>query len=670
MNKWLRRILKTVAGLIVGIVVLLGGGTLLLNTESVQHKLLKRATEMLAEKLETKVEIDSIALNLFTQKLLLYGIEVEDRQQRKMLEVKKLSADLNLSRMMENDIQVEEAGAEGVSALLLKPSKEEPANFQFIIDAFKKEERGKRKEERGEKKKLNVDISELKLKDIHVKYNESAYELQEAVYHKSKSGKQGLTIDGLQAKWIHVKKKGPVDNSAFVEHLQVKEKDGEQLVSIEGLRYQTDNHMPRKNAGKPKRGYFDVDHFDITSNMEWTVHHAGKDTIIATLNKATASDSITGINIIDLRLKLNANKTTAHLSDIILQQTDTRLNIATIDFILPSKKEGRHLQISTGQIKGRAILRDISRPFAKALKDFTLPLNLSLKMSGTDSTIAFRDIKVTTDDKKLSIAATGDITNLRDKMKLDVRFNVNKMEAKGDIKKRIIDQFTVKKLMMKQLDKLGTITYQGRFDVLWKKIVFQGALGSACGPLDFNFALDGVDKYVIGQASTSDFDLGKVMDMKSLGKIQANAQFKVDISKPRTALMRKKKGGKLPICSVNAKVDDCSYKGIHVRNISAIIESDGAVASGDIKQHGNYRDLSCSFSFTDTEQMHKMKITNPGIKFHKMSEEDKKAKAERKQQKKEAKEKAKVEKKAKEEASNGDQPKKKKSIFDVFKKKK
>jgi hypothetical protein len=51
-------------------------------------------------------------------------------------------------------------------------------------------------------------------------------------------------------------------------------------------------------------------------------------------------------------------------------------------------------------------------------------------------------------------------------------------------------------------------------------------------------------------------------------------------------------------------------------------------------QLGKHRDLYFNFSFTNTDDMSKMKITHPGIKFHGLSEEDKKAKEEKKLQKK------------------------------------
>ena len=138
MNKWVRRILKTVGGTAVGAVVLIGGATLLLNTESVQNKLLNKAVELLSQKLETHVEIDSISFNGFTQDIFLFKIKIEDREKREMLKVKKVTVELELLRLLQNKIVIKHAEMESAKALLLKPSKEEPANYQFVIDAFKK----------------------------------------------------------------------------------------------------------------------------------------------------------------------------------------------------------------------------------------------------------------------------------------------------------------------------------------------------------------------------------------------------------------------------------------------------------------------------------------------------------------------------------------------------
>ena len=692
MNKWLRRILKTTGGIAVGAVVLLGGATLLLNTESVQKKIQEKAVELLSQKLETKVEIDSISISALTQEISLYGIEIEDREEREMLKVGKISVNLELIRLLQHKIVIEKAEIAHAKALLLKPSKEEPANYQFVIDAFKKPKDQKSPEKQAKKSKMDLDISALALKDIHVKHNELDIFLGEATYNKGWIADQTIEVDSItlacdttfkaglkpysaslghlrldgdlkelvfkvdaynlayQWKSLWKKRNIMVDNQAGIGHLTVQANRGRYSATVKQAHYRNDNHLPRKNAGRPKRGFFDAKHLDVIADFHVVLDSIGKERITGHLNEFQAKDSVTGIDIRNLQTKFAYTKERISLRDITVQQKSTVLNVSSGEIVLPDKKEGREFSYATGLITGKAYLKDISRTFAPVLKNFSLPLNLSLTMKGTPNTISFRNVKVNTSDNKLQLAATGNITNLKDKYKLLVKFDVSRMHAKPGIAEKIINQFATKKLMMNQLNNLGDINYTGSFDVLYKKEIFRGLLKTAAGNLNFEFALDELNKYVNGKVSSKRVELGKVMNIKEMGPMDASADFTVDISKPRTAKMRKAKGGKLPIGFFNAKVNDVSYLGIHIRNLTATLNSDGAVATGEVYQSGRIRDLYFSFSFTDTDQMQKMKVTKSGLKFHKETKEYKAQRAERKQQKKLEKEEKKTQKKQEKEA--------------------
>ena len=673
MNKWLRRILKTVGGTAVGAVVLIGGATILLNTESVQNKILNKAVELLSQKLETHVEIDSVSINVFTQDISLFKIRIEDREKREMLKVEKVTVNLELLRLLQHKIVIENAEMENAKALLLKPSKDEPANYQFVIDAFKKPKDQKKK---ASKSKMDLDINVLSLKDISVKHNELDIYLQQARYKNSWLSDQTIEADSVtlvcdttfkaglkpySASLGHLKVDGNlekqvfkadathiayqweslwkkhnimVDNQAGIGHLTVQANHGRYSATVKQAHYKNDNHLPRKNTGRPKRGFFDAKHLDVIADFHVVLDSISKERITGQLNEFQAKDSVTGIDIRQLQTKFEYVKDRISLRDIAIQQKSTVLNITNGEIVLPNKKEGRKFSYSTGVITGKAYLKDISRTFAPVLKNFTLPLNLSLTMKGTDEAISFRNVKVSTDDKRLDLAATGDITNLKDKYKLVVKFDVSRMHAKPGIAEKIINQFATKKLMMKQLKNIGDINYTGSFSVIYKKEIFGGMLKTGAGDLSFDFTLDNVKKNIVGKASTKNLVLGKVINMKTLGPIEASANFKIDISKQRKKEMRKETGGKLPIGSFNAKVDDAVYMGVHIRNLTATFNSDGAIASGDVYKTGRIRDLYFSYSFTNTDEMHKMKISKPGIKFHKETDEYKAQKAERKMQKK------------------------------------
>lgn len=677
MNKWVRRILKIVGGTAVGAVVLIGGATLLLNTESVQNKLLNKAVELLSQKLETHVEIDSISFNVFTQDISLFKIKIEDREKREMLKVKKVTVELELLRLLQNKIVIKHAEMESAKALLLKPSKEEPANYQFVIDAFKKpKDKDKTKKS---KSKMDLDISALSLKDIQVKHNELDIYLKKATYSKGWITNQTIEADSItlvcdttfkaglkpySASMGHLKVDGDlekqvfkadatqiayqweslwkkrnimVDNQAGIGHLTVQANRGRYSATVKQAHYKNDNHLPRKNTGRPKRGFFDAKHLDVIADFHVVLDSIGKERITGHLNEFKAKDSITGIDIRNLQTQFEYTKGKIDLSNLIVQQKSTILNATSGEILLPDKKEGREFSYSIGVITGRAYLQDISRTFAPVLKNFKLPLNVSLTMRGNSEAISFRNVKVSTNDNKLQLAATGDITNLRDKYKLIVKFDVSRMHAKPGVAEQIINQFATKKLMMKQLKNLGDINYTGSFSVIYKKEIFGGLLKTGAGNLSFNFTLDNVKKDIVGKVSTKNLQLGKVINMKKLGPIEASADFNIDISKQRKTEMRKETGGKLPIGSFNAKVDDAAYMGVHIRNLTATFNSDGAIASGEVYKTGRIRDLYFSYSFTSTDEMHKMKISKPGIKFHKETDEYKAQKAERKKQKEQKK---------------------------------
>ena len=591
-------ILKIIGVTALVLTVLLGVAAIMLNSSSVQNRMMSYATSLLQEKLNTQVRIDSVHVNFLTQKAVLTGLEVEDQQQRKMLYLGNLSANFGLWDLLHHKVTISNAEVKGVRARLYK-EKDHPANYQFVIDAFKKDQPNADKVTRDSTKKdrLQLNIKKFRLADVDVHYNEDTLALAELVYRRKWNGWQERTF-----------------------------------VDIDRLHYRKDNHLPRKNEGRPNRGYFDAGHLDVLANLKLTVNHIEKDSIHVELTQGSIADAASGINLKDLRFKVGTNMQTAYLNDVVIQQDSTILQFAEGKLQIPNKKTGERLAYSTSEIKGKVLLKDISRPFAPVLKQFAIPLNLSVSLSGTDSTMTFKDIKVTTDDQRLSIAANGGIKHLTDKEKLAIRFHVDQMTAKGNIKREIINQFVVKKFMMKQLDALGTIGYTGDVAILRHQEKFSGLLRTAAGAMNFTTALNGTTKYVSGSISTSNFQLGKVLDMPDIGKITCDATFKFDFSVPRTKKIRLQRGGKLPIGSVKANVAEVHYKGISVKHILATVESDGARALGDITQKNKYVDILCSFSFDNTDALRKMKI-KPGVKINAFKKREKKSEEKEKKEK-------------------------------------
>ena len=485
-SKNMKTILKVIGGIVGTIILLVVAAVIAINTDFVQNKLLHYATGKLSEKLQTKVEADSISINFFKFTLDLHGVDID-------LPSKK------------TDLQV------GVKTLRLR------GNF----------------------------------------------------------------------------------------------------IAVNGFHFKTDNHKPRKNEGKPKRGWFDAGHLDFTGDLELHLRELTENAVAVSITKGCAVDSISGFNIKDLRMDLTSDLKQLYVHDAVIQQENTIINIPAATIQLPSKKKGIPLTYETTEpLTANVILQDISRLFTPALAQFTMPLKLSAMVSGNDSAMAYRDIVVNTYDEKLRINASGGIEHLKEKYLLNIGFHIDQMTAENSIIHQIIDQFVVKKFMMSSLSKLGDVRYTGDVSILRKREVFAGQLSTAAGDIEItSLMLNDSTKYLSGTVGTGNLDLGKAIDMPEIGRIIADATFEFDISKERTAQMRKERGGKLPIGTVNAQVAEANYNKIKVKNVYVDIESDGAEAKGQLQIANKILNGNFNFTFTDTNAMQKMKV-KPALKIN------------------------------------------------------
>ena len=619
MKKILLLLTKIVIGIVLLVVLLLVTATILLNTQSVQDDLVAYATEQLELKLGTRVKIDHASVNVFTQKVNLEGLEVEDLEHRKMFEMGRLLVDVNLMKLMTKELVVEEVLLDDVKARLYKP-KDGPANYQFLIDAFKKDPKQKqvKKEQKDstQKSPMTLDVNKVAIKNIALTFNDTnQVSLESAKYENGWFGKHSGALKNLKGQWGLMKKKGPVTAKFAIGSLDYKGENTVHHLKIGQVHFATDNHKPRKNHDRPKRGFFDVDHLDVDANMDLTVDYVSKDSLHAVMNHMEATDSVTGFNIKKFHFDAGIMKERVHLQHIMLQQETTVLKFDSANVVLPSKKLGRKFSFETSCIKGQTQLRDISRPFAPVLKNFTMPLELDVLFSGTDTTLFFRDIHVYTPDKKLQIAAEGRILHLKEKEKLDVGFHVKEMKAQKGVPIKVINQFAVKKLMLNQLDALGTIYYTGDVAVLYKKEVFDGQLRTDVGALAFNFAIDEKTKYVTGFVHSRKIKLGKVLNMDKLEDVGAQANFIVDIHKARTAMIRKKYGGgKLPIGEVKATVFEAGYGGFRLKNMKVEFASNGSQAEGTVSHSKSMMDWDCTFIVNDVDKKNNVKV-KPKVKL-------------------------------------------------------
>ena len=591
-------------------VVLLLATIIISNSSYVQNKIIGLATDAIKKELNAEVQIGHVDINLFGQRASVSNVLLKDQQNRDMLSVKEIWGNLCLLPLLRGRVVLKEFSVSDVDVLVVQPE-DGPANYQFILDATKKDKKKKKSSV------FQLDLRHALLKHLNVKYNDEQFQLEQAIYSFWR-GKHKLTAHHLQTDVTkHMKKDTIAWHFDTGMVTATMDDDGKKRVDIKGLRIISDNHKPRRNTNRPHRGAYDSGHLDITADMGIDILHYGKDTLSARLANCCISDSVTGIDFKEMTTDIAVCGKRVHLSDLMIQQASTKITVPEGEIVLPDKKKGTSLQYRADSITARVMLKDISQPFAPVLRKFSIPLNLRVSLRGTNKGMTFRGIHVDTDDKKFVVNATGIMRNLDKGRDFALHFDVHDMVAKPGIKDKIINQFTVKKYMMYQVYALGVIKYHGSFDILWRKEQFRGVLNTEKGDIDFDFQLDGNTHYLTGNANTDMLKLGELFELKRIGNIDCSATFSIDYSKKRTAEIRKEKGGKLPIGKVTADIRKVEYRKLPLKNILANIDSDGAVADGNVTMKGSLTDLMLEFSFTNTTEMHKMKV-KPKLKFRNM----------------------------------------------------
>jgi translocation and assembly module TamB len=108
---------------------------LLLQTAPVQDFARKKIVSFLENKLETKVAIERLGIS-FPKMIVLEGVYIEDKTQDTLLAGRKLKVDIDLFKLLSNEIQINEINLNGITVKIKRQLPDTIFNYQFIIDAF------------------------------------------------------------------------------------------------------------------------------------------------------------------------------------------------------------------------------------------------------------------------------------------------------------------------------------------------------------------------------------------------------------------------------------------------------------------------------------------------------------------------------------------------------
>ena len=222
--KWTYRVFRTVCLAILALVILVPMLIyVLLSLPGVQGALCDKTAGELSKLLQTPVSINSLSIVPFNR-VVLRGVTVTDNSGDTLMTVHRISAGVNLQRMLlTSEIGVDYAEITGLDARLWKDSADAPLNIDHIIKALKGDN--------PDKPKSDID---LRLSTVVIRRTSVSYDLLSAPRTPGRFDKNHIRISDLRAD-IGVPK---ITRDSFVvdvKRIAFNEQSGFSMTDFNGL---------------------------------------------------------------------------------------------------------------------------------------------------------------------------------------------------------------------------------------------------------------------------------------------------------------------------------------------------------------------------------------------------------------------------------------------------
>ncbi len=164
-----QKIANVLSYILVTIVLLFFLVFLILQTPPGQNFVRGKVENYLTKKLHTRVEIGKLSVS-FPNSLTLKNVYIEDQTKDTLISGGMLKVDINMLKLLTNEIQIKEINLENITAKIKRVNQDTVFNFQFIVDAFMSNQ--KDTSTIHDSSTLNMNIDNIVLNNIRLLYQD------------------------------------------------------------------------------------------------------------------------------------------------------------------------------------------------------------------------------------------------------------------------------------------------------------------------------------------------------------------------------------------------------------------------------------------------------------------------------------------------------------------
>lgn len=531
-----------------GIVALIMLAVILINLTPVQNFLVRKATDILSEKLKTKVAIKHVRINLLNH-ALIQGVYVEDHAGDTLLYAGELSVRITDWFFLRKQIPViRYIGLEDAYVHLYRTTKSDEWNYQFIIDAFDTGPSTSPKKQT----EFEIDLEKVRLDNVRFHMDDAWAGMD-----------YDIDIGGflLDADEVDLKKKMVKINVVELEKGLVNIRDYETaegyvrkpktkaidttpfnkanwLFSAKKLSLEDCRFVMNTAARPTYENEFDPAHMDVSSiNLLAESIRIDMDTLTGAIKNLSASER-SGFVVTKLSADVSVSPNASICKNLFIQTPRSKIYryYAMRYERFPDFEDYVDKVVMEADFKNATVdYRDVAY-FAPALKKIPAVLSVNGNVIGSVDSLVGKKLNITDGNSRL----LGDLTmiGLPDIEKTFIYFQSGEIYTNKKAGYKYFPE--LKNFRTMDLDKLSYMHYKGSFTGYIDRFAANGILNTALGSVTSNvhLTLPGMDAdkaVYTGTISSSSLDVGTLFRQPDFGRIALSVKVDGHAFDPKNA---------------------------------------------------------------------------------------------------------------------------------------
>jgi hypothetical protein len=543
----------------------------LVNFSPVQNFIVRKATNILSDKLKTKVSIRNVRID-FLNHILIEDLYIEGRAKDTLLHAGRLEVRITDWFFLKKEKPIlSYIGLHNTYAHLYRNKNSDEWNYQFIVDAF---DSGPSTDTTKKKNDFEIDLKKL---DIH----NVRFHMDDAWVGSNTDvdiGDLQLNADkiDLKNKKIDVNN---IDIESFAIYLhdyeggrpprpkKVKLADTTAFnpdnwdINFDKINLENCAFNLKSSEDEPLKGEFDTEHMNITGiNLDVDGIYIKGDTLHGNIKHLSANERC-GLNIKEMRAKVTVSSLATICEDLYLETNNSILQDYYAmhyhrftdfnNYIMDVRMEA-HFR------KSNVDSRDIAF-FAPALKEFPARIAISGDINGSVMDIDGKNLFIS--DGSNTIRGDLHMTGLPDINYTLIDFRNGELLTSGSgILKYVPSLRTDPNIA---IEKLAYVHFKGNYKGYIESFAANGVLSTNLGTIESNVKLDIPDfntnsAAYSGTVKTNNFNLGALLRQPGLGTLTFNGNIKGNSFDPAIAQVE-----------IKADIGHIHFNGYDYKNIYA-----------------------------------------------------------------------------------------------------